>query len=155
VTPDTEINPFINGRFTGPSEPLSAWPCLLGSWKERRDPRDRTDRHTGGATNTNICITLGPSFFHFWDQSCPQSNKSLKNPNTYNVKCQSSNVKSNPKLKCHKLMILNFDRNVPRKPRLVGGVKGHNINDITLPGSPALWAGSFKIVFSIVFEGWR
>jgi hypothetical protein len=29
------------------------------------------------------------------------------------------------------------DRNVPRKPRLVGVVKGHNINDITLPGSPA------------------
>jgi hypothetical protein len=23
--------------------------------------------------------------------------------------------------------ILTFDRNVPRKPRLVGGVKGHNI----------------------------
>jgi MFS family permease len=36
-----------------------------------------------------------------------------------------------------------IDRNVPRKPRLVGGVKGHNLNDITLPGSPALWAGSF------------
>ena len=34
-------------------------------------------------------------------------------------------------------------RNVPRKPRLVGGVKGHNMNDNTLPGSRALWAGSF------------
>jgi hypothetical protein len=30
---------------------------------------------------------------------------------------------------------------VPRKPRLVGGVKGHNLNDISYPGSPALWAG--------------
>ena len=38
------------------------------------------------------------------------------------------------------------DRKVPCKPRLVGGVKGHNINDITLPGSAALWAGSFTIV---------
>jgi hypothetical protein len=43
---------------------------------------------------------------------------------------------------------------VPRKPRLVGGVKGHNQNEISLahilfatacPGSPALWAGSFNI----------
>jgi len=32
---------------------------------------------------------------------------------------------------------------VPRKPRLVGGGKGHNINEISFPGSPALWAGSF------------
>jgi len=30
-----------------------------------------------------------------------------------------------------------FDRQVPRKPRLVGGVKGHNINEISFPGSPA------------------
>ena len=30
------------------------------------------------------------------------------------------------------------DRQVPRKPRLVGGVKGHNINEISFPGSPAL-----------------
>jgi hypothetical protein len=38
-----------------------------------------------------------------------------------------------------------FDRQVPRKPRLVGGVKRHNMNDISFPGSPALWAGSFTI----------
>jgi hypothetical protein len=37
----------------------------------------------------------------------------------------------------------SLGRNVPRKPRLVGGVKGHNMNEISLPGSPALWAGSF------------
>jgi D-alanine-D-alanine ligase len=35
----------------------------------------------------------------------------------------------------------DFDRNVPRKPRLLGGVKGHNMNDTTLPGSPALMGG--------------
>jgi len=39
--------------------------------------------------------------------------------------------------------MVSFDRQVPRKPRLVGGVKGHNINEISFPGSPALWAGSF------------
>jgi hypothetical protein len=27
-------------------------------------------------------------------------------------------------------------RNVPRKPRLVGGVKGHNIDETSFPGSP-------------------
>jgi len=43
-----------------------------------------------------------------------------------------------------------FDRNVPRKPRLVGGVKGHNMNETSFPGSPALWAGSFT--FGILFR---
>jgi hypothetical protein len=43
------------------------------------------------------------------------------------------------------------DRQVPRKPRLVGGVERHNgsraiiKNEISFPGSPALWAGSFTI----------
>jgi hypothetical protein len=36
-----------------------------------------------------------------------------------------------------------LDRQVPRKPRLVGGVKGHNQDDISFPGSPGLWPGSF------------
>jgi hypothetical protein len=41
----------------------------------------------------------------------------------------------------------DLDRQVPRKPRLVGGIKGHNINEISFPGSPALiWAGSFTHV---------
>jgi len=40
-------------------------------------------------------------------------------------------------------LLTSFDRNVPRKPRLVGGVKGHNENENSFPGSPALWAGSF------------
>ena len=43
----------------------------------------------------------------------------------------------------------HFDRNVSRKPRLVGGVKGHNMNETSFPGSPALWAGSFT------FELWH
>jgi hypothetical protein len=32
----------------------------------------------------------------------------------------------------------SFGRNVPRKLRLIGGAKGHNTNDNTLPGSAAL-----------------
>ncbi len=44
-----------------------------------------------------------------------------------------------------------FDRQVPRKPRLVGGVKGRNINEISFPGSPALWAGSF--IWKVFFGG--
>ena len=42
------------------------------------------------------------------------------------------------------LMFKNVGRTVPHKPRLVGGVKGHNINEITLPGSSGLWARSFN-----------
>jgi hypothetical protein len=41
-------------------------------------------------------------------------------------------------------MFKNIGRNVPRKPRLMRGAKEHNVNEITLPGSPALWAGSFN-----------
>jgi len=63
---------------------------------------------------------------------------------------------------------LNFeiDRNVPRKPHLVGGVKGHNMNEISFarillatacPGSPALWAGELQIwdLFCISRLGFR
>ncbi len=42
------------------------------------------------------------------------------------------------------------DRNVPRKPRParggMGGVKGHNTNDNTLPGSPALMGGELHFL---------
>ena len=38
----------------------------------------------------------------------------------------------------------NIGRNVPREPRFVGGVKGHDVEENPLPGSVALWAGSFK-----------
>ena len=31
----------------------------------------------------------------------------------------------------------------PSRQSGIGGVKGHNINEISFPGSPALWAGSF------------
>jgi len=31
----------------------------------------------------------------------------------------------------------------PDKPHLAGGVEGHNVNDISLPGSVALWVESF------------
>jgi hypothetical protein len=40
--------------------------------------------------------------------------------------------------------ITHVDRQVPRRLRLVGGVKGHNQNEISFPGSRALWAWSFK-----------
>jgi len=40
---------------------------------------------------------------------------------------------------------LGVDRQVPRKPRFVGEVKGHNWNEISFPGSPGLWPGSFKL----------
>ena len=39
---------------------------------------------------------------------------------------------------------MSFDRNVPRKPRLVGGAKGHDMKETSSSGSPALWAGSFN-----------
>ncbi len=47
---------------------------------------------------------------------------------------------------------MNFDRNVPRKPRHVGGVKGHNIKWYYLSGKPPRacpvltgWPGSFTL----------
>ena len=46
----------------------------------------------------------------------------------------------------HLLVPPVFGRNVPRTPRLGGGVKGHNINETSSSGSPALWAGSFTTV---------
>ena len=45
-----------------------------------------------------------------------------------------------------------LDRQVPREPRLIGGVKGHNFKSISLlafrsplraPGSLGLWPGGF------------
>jgi hypothetical protein len=44
---------------------------------------------------------------------------------------------------------LDLTGKCPDEPCLVGGVKGHNVNDISLPGSVALWAESFK------FELWH
>ncbi len=39
----------------------------------------------------------------------------------------------------------NIGRNVSRPANSgIGGVKGHNVEENTLPGSATLWAGSFK-----------
>jgi len=46
---------------------------------------------------------------------------------------------------------------VPRKPRLVGGFEKPNgsrgtiKNDVSFPGSPALWAGSFTLMVVQVY----
>jgi hypothetical protein len=45
--------------------------------------------------------------------------------------------------------LLDFDRQVPRNPSLVGGVKGHNQNNASFSGSAALWAGSFTFGFEV------
>ncbi len=34
----------------------------------------------------------------------------------------------------------------PSRQFSIGGVKGHNMNEISFPGSPALWAGSFTFL---------
>lgn len=39
------------------------------------------------------------------------------------------------------------DRPVPRKPRLLGGVKGHNQNDVSVPGSHRPMGGELHIRF--------
>jgi hypothetical protein len=44
-------------------------------------------------------------------------------------------------------------RKVPCKPRLVGGVKGDNMNDNPLPGSPALVSGELPIVVDVWLYG--
>ena len=45
------------------------------------------------------------------------------------------------------------DRNVASKPRLLGGVKGHNVNDNTLLGSPAHMGGELHIVVDVWLYG--
>ena len=45
------------------------------------------------------------------------------------------------------------DRRVPRKSRLVSGVKGYNLNETSPPGSPALWARSFIYPLEIIPRG--
>lgn len=51
---DAEVNPLIHRGFIRASESLSPRTCLLWSRKERRDPRHRTDGHTGGTTNADV-----------------------------------------------------------------------------------------------------
>ena len=44
-------------------------------------------------------------------------------------------------------MMTFFGRNVPSNPRLEGGVKGHNMNEIFSPGSlPCVWGASLSFV---------
>jgi hypothetical protein len=44
-------------------------------------------------------------------------------------------------------------RNVSRKPSLVGGVKGHNMNEISFPGSPVTRPGVASGGLHISYEG--
>jgi hypothetical protein len=44
-----------------------------------------------------------------------------------------------------------FDRNVPLDPALKNGVKGHNMNETTLPRSPALQGGELHIFIVAYF----
>jgi len=43
----------------------------------------------------------------------------------------------------------NIGRNVPRKPHFVGGVKGHDVEKNTLPGSAALVGGKLQMIGDI------
>jgi hypothetical protein len=62
-----------------------------------------------------------------------------------NVKIQTSNECQSSKPKC-------LAGKWPDKPPLAGGVEGRNVNDISSPGSVALWAESFKFGFDLAFE---
>jgi len=59
------------------------------------------------------------------------------------ISIKSKNKRSNIHFELPYLPFLWPERAPPRQSG-IGGVKGHNINDNTLSGSPNLWAGSFK-----------
>jgi len=65
MTTDTQINPFVNRRLSGPSESFRSWTRLLWSWEEWSDPGDGADSHAGGTADTNIRIICGPRFLIF------------------------------------------------------------------------------------------
>jgi hypothetical protein len=69
MTTDTEINPFVNRRFSGPSESFCSWTCLLRSREEGSYPGNGADSHAGGTADTNIIVGFGPGFliFHIAD----------------------------------------------------------------------------------------
>jgi hypothetical protein len=54
VAADAEIDPVIHRGITWSPESFGTGTCLLWSGKEGGDPGNRTDRHTGGASDTNI-----------------------------------------------------------------------------------------------------
>jgi hypothetical protein len=62
VAADTEVNPFVNRRFAGPSESFCSWTCLLWSREEWGDPGDRADSHAGGTADTNVIMSFRPGF---------------------------------------------------------------------------------------------
>ena len=43
----------------------------------------------------------------------------------------------------------DIGRNVPRKPHFVGGVKGHDVEENSLPGSAALVGGKLQMIGDI------
>ena len=45
---------------------------------------------------------------------------------------------------CHLNFRFDLAGKCPEKPHLVSGTEGHNVNDISLPGSVAVWAESFN-----------
>lgn len=49
-----------------------------------------------------------------------------------------------PFLPMFSILICNLAGNVPR-PAIERRARGHNMNDITMPGSPALWAERLQI----------
>jgi hypothetical protein len=65
---NTKIDPAIHRGITWPSESFSTRTCLLGPGKEGGDPGNRTDRHTGGASDTNIGIIFRPTLIFHLDQ---------------------------------------------------------------------------------------
>jgi hypothetical protein len=139
MTTDTQINPFVDRRLPGPSESFRSWTCLLWSREEWGDPGDGADSHAGGTADTHVWIIFRPGFliFHIGGLENVVATFRLR----YFTQAKACGYYS-----WFNIIFYNLqsDRNVPRKPRRVGGVKGHNINDITLPGSPGLWPGSFK-----------
>jgi hypothetical protein len=62
MTPDTQIDPFVNRRLSGSSESLCSRTCLFWPREEGGDPGYRTDGHAGRTPNTNIRIIFGPGF---------------------------------------------------------------------------------------------
>jgi hypothetical protein len=62
MTTDTQINPFVNRRLSGPSESFRSWTRLLWSWEEWGDPCNWADSHAGGTADTNIIVSFRPGF---------------------------------------------------------------------------------------------
>jgi len=44
-------------------------------------------------------------------------------------------------------LLFRWPERAPSRQSGISGVKGHNMNEISFPGSPALWAGSFTFPY--------